>query len=138
MQRTIERHNNVLKEKDRGSLSDKSGFSAFCGIGGCGFVKPTANGRCPSCNAKITRESTFDSATKLFEAILNVNRSVFNSHIFSEKENQSLMFLVNIGKNRFWVPFRYFVELENIERTDRSQLENFFEYVKSHCNEYKP
>lgn len=126
-----------LKEIDKGSLSDKTGFSVFCGVNGCGFVKPIG-GKCPSCHARIVRESTFDSATRLFKEILEKNRHVFNSHIFTEKEKESMLFLANIGRIHYWIPFRYFVELENIESTDRSQLENFFEYIKSHCSIYNP
>lgn len=135
--RNKQKQNSQLKDIDKGSQSDKSGFSVFCGATGCGWVKPTSNGRCPSCNEKITRESTYDSSIKLFSAILEKNRQVFNSHVFTEFEKESLQYLVNIGKPRYWVPFRYFIELENIERTDRSQLENFFEYLKNHCQQFK-
>jgi len=128
---------NPLREIDKGSLSDKSGFSVFCGINGCGFVIPDSNGRCPSCKEKIVRESTYDSAVKLFSEVLEMNRKIFNSHIFSEFEKDSLLYLTPIGRVHYWVPFRYFVELENLERTDRSQLDNFFEYIKSHCKPYK-
>lgn len=141
MQAKIKQENKAkpkeLREIDKGSASDKSGFSVFCGATGCGFVIPKANGRCPSCNEKIIRESTYDSAVKLFLSVIEKNRNVFNSHVYSDFEINTLKILVNIGKPRYWVPFRYFVELENIERTDRSQLENFFEYIKSHCDIYK-
>lgn len=125
-----------LREIDQGYIHDKSGYSVFCGMNGCGFVIPI-NGRCPACHAKITRESTHDSSIKLFNAILEENRDVFYNHIFSEKDLNSLKYLINIGRINYFIPFRYLIQLENLERTDRSQLDNFFEYIKTHCKIYK-
>lgn len=129
---------NPLRDIDKGSLSDKSGFSVFCGATGCGFVIPTPDGKCPSCKERIVRQSTYDSAVKLFLSIVETNRQFFNRHIYDSFESKDLQFLVNIGRIHYWVPARYFQELENLERTDRSQLENFFEYIKEHCKTFKP
>ena len=108
----------------------------FC-TNGCLWQHPTYDGRCPACGKKIVRKSTYETASEKFRVIYEKNKHALNQHIFNDFETRFLVIPVPIGHLYYFVPVRYFIEWKNIECTDRSQYDNFFEYIRTHCESAK-
>lgn len=136
---TTQHYNHDKKPKDKPERSidrkkDNRKIWFFC-EGGCGWQYPTADGRCPICNRRYIRQSTYEAVVKRFLLIYEENKKVIDKHLKMQVDIQNdFVIPVELGKvGYYFIPLKHFIQLANIERTDRSQYATFIEYLKEHC-----
>lgn len=122
------------------SPKDKRGGTFFC-VNLCGYQRPDETGRCPICKTKVVRQPTYEQSSERLRVIIDENRKLFDEkfddrlELITIKELQ-IRIPIPIGKKLIFIPFELLIEFDNLDRTDRTQFESFFESIKKNCTSY--
>lgn len=122
----------MLKSETRKPINPRDRRGSFFCITGCGWQIMTSDGKCPICHTRVVRQPTYENVVDYFLGVIDANKEFFDHYSCTEFE-MSFKVPVQMGHLFYFVPLKHFITLSNMERTDRSQYEVFFEYVKNNC-----
>lgn len=118
--------------------------TGFCNSPTClAMVEITDTNTCKRCFQPVVRKNTFESIIKRFQTFLEINKPILQTWIATMPEHENLKIPIQLGKQNYYVPLRYFLEFENITSSDdfndskNVAYANFFGYLKSVCKHTK-
>ena len=123
---------NEITVKVKHIEKNKDGESFFCS-NWHGWQRKTGIGNKLTCGCEAIRGPTYDCVVKRFKVIIEQNRDFFDKKVWFEDEKEMFKIPVKIGALYYFVPLRYFVELDNLTASDHYQYEKFFEFLKEIC-----
>lgn len=129
--------NNIKKieipiEKRKQIEKNKDGQSFFC-PNRHGWQRLTGIGNKLTCGCDAIRRPTYYSVVKRMKLIIEQNREFLDAKVWFEDEKHTCKIPLKIGSLDYFVPLRYFIEIDNIEVSDHNQYEMFFEHLKKVC-----
>lgn len=123
------------------SPRDKRGDTFFC-KNLCGYQRPDETGKCPICKTKVVRQPTYSISAERFRIIIDENKNLFNEK-FADRlglinvKELGINIPVPIGDRLVFIPFEILIEFNNLDVSDRSQFQSFFESIKVTYPSYK-
>lgn len=93
------------------------------------------NNKCLRCFNRVTQKQNFDATRKYFDSFIKCNEIPLSSVMYDD----TTVIPIPIHKRTYFVPIRYFIEFENIPKSDDfiedkdQAYSNFFNHIKTHC-----
>ena len=106
------------------------GYCPYCN----NTVKLSNEHKCLICGSRVTKKQNNDAVIEKFETALEQNKEALYAWIPTIKESNQPKINIKIRTFNYKIPFRYFLEFENLRGSDDENPHNhFFNHIKDSC-----